>query len=158
MSLNNENGIDNRSTLYGLLFLIYLLIVAKLGVVRVPLANVLDNAGIQTLQMKLQTANFVLFDTIKMYLEYRYPFWSHVNLLGNIFAFVPLGLLPPLAFKRLRSARHVFFFSLFVILCVEVGQLFTGLGQFDVDDIFLNLIGAMLGYALYLVIKKRKTK
>ena len=36
-------------------------------------------------------------------------------------------------------------------LCVEIIQLFTRVGSFDVDDILLNTIGGVLGYIIFLI-------
>ena len=36
-------------------------------------------------------------------------------------------------------------------LCVEVLQLLTRVGSFDVDDIFLNTIGGVLGFVLFII-------
>ena len=42
------------------------------------------------------------------------------------------------------------FLNAFVfILGIEVFQLFSAFGAFDVDDIFLNCLGAVLGYGIY---------
>lgn len=75
-----------------------------------------------------------------------------INLLGNIVPFIPLGFLLPLATS---IKRYTFFTSLLhcfcIILFIEVFQLFTLLGSFDVDDIILNLCGCIIGYLLYKV-------
>lgn len=42
-------------------------------------------------------------------------------------------------------------YSLALSLVVEVSQLFLKVGSFDVDDLFLNTIGGMLGYITFTV-------
>ncbi|MBR5868018.1 MAG: VanZ family protein [Clostridia bacterium] len=72
-----------------------------------------------------------------------------INLVGNVILFVPAGYLIPLLFPRFRRFPpflSVLFLSLFAI---EGIQLVTGLGAFDVDDILLNLLGALMGYLLF---------
>ncbi len=47
------------------------------------------------------------------------------------------------------------------VLGIEVFQLFSAFGAFDVDDILLNCVGAVLGYFVYLAyegIKRRRLK
>ena len=41
--------------------------------------------------------------------------------------------------------------SLAVILGLELVQMWTNFGAFDVDDILLNFVGTLLGYFLYLL-------
>ena len=41
-----------------------------------------------------------------------------------------------------------------VSLLVETVQLITKVGCFDVDDLFLNTVGVMLGYLCYYISKK----
>ena len=73
-----------------------------------------------------------------------------LNLLGNTLAFVPLGFLLPLT---LNTKRYTFlkglFYCFLIILFIEIFQLITMVGSFDVDDIILNLCGCIVGYLLY---------
>jgi len=40
--------------------------------------------------------------------------------------------------------------NIFCVVCaIEIFQLVTAFGAFDVDDILLNCLGAMIGYALF---------
>ena len=40
----------------------------------------------------------------------------------------------------------------FLLVCgIELFQLFTAFGAFDVDDILLNCVGAMIGYNIFAV-------
>ncbi|MGG1659006.1 VanZ family protein [Brevibacillus sp. NRS-1366] len=76
---------------------------------------------------------------------------SFVNLAGNVIAFLPLGFMLPLLFaKRVRSLVKVVFLSFLFSLGLEVTQLVTSWGTFDVDDIVLNTTGGALGYGFYL--------
>jgi glycopeptide antibiotics resistance protein len=78
--------------------------------------------------------------------------WSHggwpfvINFVGNIVAFLPMGLLPPLIFERLTKLWEVLVFSFCVSLLIEGGQLVTGRRVPDVDDLILNVLGGFLGY------------
>jgi len=78
-----------------------------------------------------------------------------INLGGNIFLFIPAGLLLPRVFPRLRRFFPFFFTCLLVMLAVETAQLLTLLGSFDVDDLILNLFGMILGY-LFCIANSRK--
>jgi glycopeptide antibiotics resistance protein len=96
--------------------------------------------------------NLVPFTTIKMYLVHyhHYPFrtWA-INLFGNIAVFVPFGIFLPAVFKlgkRLINFLILFFVPLLVL---EILQTVLRLGSFDVDDLILNLLGALIGFVLY---------
>jgi glycopeptide antibiotics resistance protein len=73
-----------------------------------------------------------------------------VNFVGNIVAFVPMGLIPPLIRKRPTTLWQVALFSLVISLFIETGQLVSGRRVPDVDDLILNTLGGALGYLLSL--------
>lgn len=98
----------------------------------------------------LDTANFTLFKTIKMYLHYYEQMNSFENLFGNVLAFVPFGMLLPFLVKKERGDFfNTLGFTFLFSLGIEVFQLFSGFGAFDVDDILLNCVGGMAGYILF---------
>lgn len=77
-----------------------------------------------------------------------------VNLLGNVLLFIPAGFLLPRIFRKLQKFIPFFLTCFGMILCVELLQLFTLLGSFDVDDILLNLLGMSLGFLIYRLTRK----
>ena len=109
----------------------------------------------------LDTANFTLFKTIRMYIDYSYMLNSFENLVGNVVVFIPFGFLLPYVLKRGRNFLVMLLNAFLFVLGIEVFQLFSASGAFDVDDILLNCFGAVLGYFGYLIwegIKKRIEK
>ncbi len=93
------------------------------------------------------TANLVPFRSVIR--DWRIGGWPFViNFLGNIVAFVPMGLLPPFVFERRVRLWHVLVFSLGLSLFIEGGQLYSGRRVPDVDDLILNTVGGVLGYLL----------
>ena len=75
--------------------------------------------------------------------------YAATNFLGNILAFLPLGLFLPLLFPR---QRRLWLFLLTAALCialVELLQLLSRRGALDVDDLLLNWPGAILGWLLW---------
>lgn len=97
--------------------------------------------------------NLELFKEIRRFITYREQlgmFAVFANLFGNILIFVPYGF-----FISMAALRRGFFKTLFcsfgLSLCVEIVQLFTRVGSFDVDDILLNTIGGVLGYILFVI-------
>lgn len=73
-----------------------------------------------------------------------------IHLVGNVMAFIPLGMfIPMLMGSKLLSGANVFLSSLLLSLGYEVTQLLTGMGIFDVDDLMLNTLGGVIGYILF---------
>lgn len=70
------------------------------------------------------------------------------NLIGNIAIFIPLGIFLQLFHKNKRITPCLaWVFS--ATLAIELLQLLTGLGIFDVDDLILNFFGGFIGIFLY---------
>jgi glycopeptide antibiotics resistance protein len=72
-----------------------------------------------------------------------------VNFLGNIVAFMPLGILIPLNRLRPTRAWQVAAWSAFLSAGIEVAQYFSGRRVADVDDVILNALGGLIGYTFY---------
>ena len=77
------------------------------------------------------------------------------NLVGNLFLFVPAGYLLPRIFASFRPFWRFALKGLVILLGVELTQLFSLLGVFDVDDLILNMAGFCIGYFAYFLFKKR---
>lgn len=97
--------------------------------------------------------NLELFKEIRRFIVYREQlgvFAVFSNLFGNILIFVPFGFFISMASSS-RSFLKALFNSLGLSLCVEILQLVTRVGSFDVDDILLNTIGGVLGYIVFMI-------
>lgn len=73
------------------------------------------------------------------------------NIILNILMFVPLGILLPLIFKNCRKYWITYLLGLFFTLIIEVIQLISGRGIFEVDDIFNNTLGCIIGYGIVMI-------
>lgn len=67
--------------------------------------------------------------------------------LGNIVAFIPFGILIP-KLLNIDFKKFVFLFIIAIFL-LEILQLITRLGAFDINDIISNTLGATIGYIMY---------
>ena len=76
--------------------------------------------------------------------------FARINLLGNVWVFVPLGVFMPWLWPPLRRFWRFALCFLAVTVAVELVQLVTLLGSCDVDDVILNFVGGSLGYGLFL--------
>ncbi|WP_227014015.1 VanZ family protein [Paenibacillus psychroresistens] len=92
--------------------------------------------------------NIVPFRTIRQYIVHREHFNTETwvkNLFGNIVLFIPLGVIGPLLNIRLFKKTLFLEVIISLLFCVELIQLITQVGSFDIDDIILNTFGALLG-------------
>ena len=144
-----------------LFFFLYLLFVIRVIVFKYPLSQVQEIVASwqkDVVWEGLGTANFTPFKTIKMYIRYYdLPgLRSFANLFGNILIFIPMGMLMPMAHKASRNVLIMLLNAFLFVLGIEVFQLFSAFGAFDVDDIILNCFGVLIGRAVYqfLVLKK----
>ena len=99
-------------------------------------AEMLDRTGIE----RSYRYNLIPFREIRRFIVYADllgPMAVISNLFGNIVIFMPFGFLVPI----LGSI-----------------QLVTRTGCFDVDDIFLNTIGGMLGYLVYALVQRKRDR
>ncbi|WP_367924276.1 VanZ family protein [uncultured Ruthenibacterium sp.] len=64
----------------------------------------------------------------------------------NMLMFAPLGFLLPLLWKKAEKFWVTLAVSFGVTALIELFQLFTGTGIFELDDLFHNLIGSLFGY------------
>lgn len=76
-----------------------------------------------------------------------------IELAVNVALFVPLGLALPFVFKKisLLKAAVIGFSSSFLI---EFLQCFIDNRDSSIDDLICNILGAVIGYLLYLLIKR----
>ena len=87
------------------------------------------------------------------------PFWSYraireghehllVQAVGNVGAFVPIGLLLGCCFSKMKCWKVALFAAGFSLL-IETLQFVTKRGFAEFDDVFHNVVGAMIGYGVF---------
>lgn len=115
-----------------------------------------ESAG-RTFEGRTYHYNLVLFKEIRRFLTYRKTLGTMavvLNLVGNVVAFIPFGMILPIMHRRFRSFFYMAFLTFEFSLAVEVIQLVCKVGSFDVDDLLLNTIGGILGYAAFAIMDK----
>ena len=75
--------------------------------------------------------------------------YALINLFGNVAAFIPLGFYLPRLWGKCRSLGRFFAYATTIIVLIELIQLFSLRGSCDVDDLILNVSGALMGFALF---------
>lgn len=103
-----------------------------------------------------RSINFIPFKTIMIFLLSSFNVKSvMINILGNIYAFVPMGFLLPFTNKNFFGYKNVILTVLFVSVMIELLQYLGGVGVSDVDDMILNLFGGIFGYILSRLVLKQ---
>ncbi len=101
--------------------------------------------------------NFVPFQTVGLY----YRAWKNgtlarvafLNLAGNFCLFAPMAVfLPGLFPKRMCHFGRFLLTVLCMVVAVEAVQFFTYTGSTDVDDLILNVSGAVVAFVVLHVI------
>ena len=77
-----------------------------------------------------------------------------INVIGNTAMFVPVGVIWPCVFRKLDSHTKVIAAGMGLSLFIEILQLPFFDRVSDIDDLLLNSLGFVLGYAIFLTVKK----
>ncbi|MGN0160901.1 MAG: VanZ family protein [Lachnospiraceae bacterium] len=80
------------------------------------------------------------------------------NLLGNVIAFIPFGVFLSALSNHRFNWKEMMFLSMDLSLAIEVLQLISKVGSFDIDDIILNTLGGVAGYFIFLMMMKKRKK
>ena len=72
-------------------------------------------------------------------------------LILNIMMTIPLGFLLPLLHDQFKKIQWMLMASLSIIIFIESIQYITNRGIFDIDDIFNNILGSLIGYGIIMI-------
>ena len=102
------------------------------------------------------TYNLTLFKEIRRFIVYRdilgYKAVT-LNIIGNMAAFMPFGFILPEVWDQLNRWYTITLMGFLFSLSIETAQLISKVGSFDVDDLLLNTIGALIGYIVFVIAK-----
>ncbi|EJR53956.1 hypothetical protein IIO_05891 [Bacillus cereus VD115] len=132
-----KRTISIRHFLWVYIFLFYLSLVY--GVTQI--ATVWDISRYET-WIRVSQINLTLFDTA-----------GSTTYLLNILLFMPLGFLLPTIWPQFRKMKNTIYAGFFFSLAIELSQLLNNRIT-DIDDLFTNTLGAIVGYVLYRVLFK----
>lgn len=103
------------------------------------------------------TGTGTLYDILRMGIEIREeqinltPFSNTINTVAyilNVLLFVPLGFLLPLVWAKTDRVLTIIVSGFSLSLLIEMFQLLNNRAT-DVDDLIMNVLGAVLGYLLF---------
>lgn len=100
------------------------------------------------------SSNFVPFKSISTYINAIFNGTMNIdipikNIFGNLILFLPMGIYLPYLIKKLNKLSSFSISMIILLFVVEVIQLVTRKGSFDVDDFILNMFGALMGYGIW---------
>lgn len=127
---NSKFNLFNEAVIY--LFIVYVLF--------------LFNMVLLTDNNDFATNNFTLFKEITRYTVGSDLFYK--NVVGNVIIFFPYGIFISY-FTKARNIVLPLLLSFILSVSIELTQLIIAGRVFDIDDIVLNIIGALLGYLFY---------
>jgi len=111
-------------------------------------------SGITMIEYLKNSSNFVPLKTINTYIGALFDGSMNIdipikNLFGNLFMFLPAGIYLPYYIRKINKIS-VFIISMSILLAViEVVQVVTRRGSFDIDDFILNMLGALIGFGIW---------
>ena len=99
----------------------------------------------------LRMVNLEPFATLNRYIRalkkgYIEPKIAYLNIGANLILFAPMGFFLPILFKN--KIISFLFINTIIISSIELMQYITYTGSADVDDLILNLLGAIVTYIL----------
>jgi glycopeptide antibiotics resistance protein len=97
--------------------------------------------------------NLVPFQTLGIYLNNLGSWFWMRNLLGNLALLLPLGLLGPIALPALGRWWRIALLALLVSTAIELTQLLVPDRSADIDDVIVNVAGALLGYLAFVIVR-----
>lgn len=137
--INNHERFIFYKEFYNLLFIIYLLLLYYLLLST-------DNAS--------SGLNLTPFKEITRYQLFSIQFFY--NVIGNIVLFIPFGFFAS-NFIKAKKTYQILIVSTLISLTAELIQFKIG-RAFDIDDIILNVVGAILGFICYKGLRAFKRK
>ncbi len=106
-----------------------------------PLRGIMDNWG--------SSVNLVPFASIGDMLRYSIPSVARRNIAGNLLLLAPLGVMLPLLFTRIRRPMALAWRAAAISVSIEFLQFISRSRTVDIDDVILNAVGAVAGFALF---------
>lgn len=124
--------------------------VALFSIFFIYIVVVLGATLVHRMSTEYSSINMHLFSSYKEAWN-NFSSGSWRNIILNILMFVPLGILLPLTFKSCKKYWLTYLMGIFFTLFIEIIQLISGRGIFELDDIFNNALGCIIGYGIVMI-------
>lgn len=137
-------------------FIFYLLALVMLLFVGVMFVGIRGHiwTDLSLIEYIRSSSNFVPFKTISEYISALFDGSMNIdipikNLLGNLMMFLPMGIYLPYYVKKINKIGKFTLAMIILLFVIEVTQLVTRRGSFDIDDFILNMVGALIGFSIW---------
>ena len=97
--------------------------------------------------------NLIPFHTLAIYLDNLGSWFWIRNALGNLALLLPVGLLGPIALPAVDRWWRIALVALLVSTAIELTQLLVPDRSADIDDVIVNVAGALLGYLAFVIVR-----
>lgn len=124
------------------LFVLYLFILYGITVYRYGI----DFNDFFNIESRLSHLNLKFLEELAKMLSYGSLWHVFYNVVGNVVWFIPLGFLVPFTWKKKRGIFTVLGVSLMTSFSIELMQFIFMTGISDIDDLFFNTLGGLIGY------------
>lgn len=134
-SIQQTKGISFSRVHCGMIIAFFIYVV---GVYHFTGAGTIYDGFLYQLELKQDQINLV-------------PFSQNIDVIAyllNIVLFIPLGLLVPMIWQKMNKLINIIEIGFFFTLLIELSQLFNN-RRTDVDDILLNILGAVIGFGFF---------
>ncbi|MGF7013285.1 VanZ family protein [Ornithinibacillus bavariensis] len=110
--------------------------------------------NVSLLEYVKHSSNFVPFKTISTYMTALSDGSMNIdipikNLFGNFIMFLPMGIYLPYFIKKINKISAFTISMILLLFVIEVIQVVTRRGSFDIDDFILNMVGALIGFGIW---------
>ncbi|REJ21482.1 MAG: VanZ family protein [Bacillaceae bacterium] len=142
--------------IFSISFIFYLLALVMLLFVGVMFVGIRGHiwTDLSLIEYLRSSSNFVPFKTISTYITAMFDGSLNIsipikNLFGNLIMFLPMGIYLPYYIKKINKVGGFTFSMIILLFVIEVTQLVTRRGSFDIDDFILNMVGALIGFGIW---------
>lgn len=147
--MKNESSIKRNIAFFTPMVLYMVFIVVFLVTRFLLVALITKNPSLASQYLPRQY-NLVPFQTVMRYLNNKGQ-WNSLDVVGNILLLVPMGIYIHALFKKKRFWKSALM-ALLMIVLIESAQFILATGSFDIDDIIMNFIGALIGILTFQLI------
>ena len=151
--LNNNKPMKINLWIYFILYIILLLILTLFDPMYGRSFSIVDWSKELFNKYINNSFNIIPFHTIIDYISKFNSLYDTktimINLLGNLIALMPMAIFLPLLFKKTRKLKNFLLTVVIIVFCIEIVQFLTLTGSCDIDDIILNVTGAIIAYIIF---------
>ena len=151
--LNNNKPMKINLWIYFILYIILLLTLTLFDPMYGRSFSIVDWSNELFNKYISNSFNIIPFHTIIDYISKFNSLYDTktimVNLLGNLIALMPMAIFLPLLFKKPKKLKNFLLTIVIIVLGIEIVQFLTLTGSCDIDDIILNVTGAIIAYIIF---------